>query len=134
MNGDFERDYTSLRQPVSMQVPLEAPVGAGLHDALAVEPRWPRRIKENQSQPSTHQRCKLAAFVGGGGLPMDIIHWVTTKLMIMKLRRTEKASEVQKRFKTLSAIAPGTLEYLKAYTEYVRAVEKELEKSRITCL
>lgn len=59
-----------------------------------------------------------------------ITHWVLKKLMIVKLRRTEKAPEVQKRFRALSAIAPNTLEYRKAYAEYGMAFMKELEKSR----
>jgi len=52
------------------------------------------------------------------------------KFRIMKVRRTGKVPEVQERFKALSAIAPGTLEYREAYFEYITAVEKELEKSR----
>ena len=46
-----------------------------------------------------------------------VTHWVAKKFMIATLRRADKAPEVQKRFKGLSAIAPDTLEYRRAYAK-----------------
>ena len=59
-----------------------------------------------------------------------ITHWAMKKFMEVQLREADKALEVQKRFRALSAIAPDTLEYRKAYAEYGMAFMAELEKSR----
>ena len=61
---------------------------------------------------------------------MSIFNWVVRKLLIMKFRRVEKVPQVQERAKAFKGTAPNTPEHLKAYFEYITAVEKELEKSR----
>jgi hypothetical protein len=61
---------------------------------------------------------------------MGVCNWVVRKLPNHEVSQSRGLPQVQERVKALSAIAPNAPEYLKAYFEYITAVQKELEKWR----